>query len=54
MSRERTSRYDRQMRFAPLAEFRGTSLERILRVTGIGTLLVNDPGRLPGAVERRR
>ena len=27
------------------AGFRGTSLERILRATGAGTLLVNDPGR---------
>jgi uncharacterized protein (AIM24 family) len=37
--------YSGKMRFTPLAEFRGTSLERILRATGLGTLLVNDPGR---------
>lgn len=37
--------YSGRMRFAPLPEFRGTSLERILRATGVGTLLVNDPGR---------
>jgi len=37
--------YSGKMRFTPLAEFRGTSLERILRATGLGTILVNDPGR---------
>jgi uncharacterized protein (AIM24 family) len=33
------------MRFAPEVAFRGTSLEKILRATGPGTLLINDPGR---------
>jgi uncharacterized protein (AIM24 family) len=33
------------MRFAPEPGFHGTSLERILRATGVGSLLVNDPGR---------
>ncbi len=37
--------YSGKIRFAPLPEFRNTSLERILRATGTGTLLVIDPGR---------
>ncbi len=37
--------YSGKMRFSPEAAFRGTSLEKILRATGPGTLLVNDPGR---------
>lgn len=37
--------YSGKMRFGPEPAFRGTSLERILRATGPGTLLVNDPGR---------
>lgn len=37
--------YSGKLRFTPLPEFRGTSLERILRATGVGALLVNDPGR---------
>jgi tetratricopeptide (TPR) repeat protein len=37
--------YSGKMRFAPELAFRGTSLEKILRATGPGTLLVNDPGR---------
>ncbi len=37
--------YSGKLRFTPLPEFRGTSLERILRATGVGTLLVNDSGR---------
>jgi uncharacterized protein (AIM24 family)/Flp pilus assembly protein TadD len=37
--------YSGKMRFAPEPAFRGTSLERILRASGPGTLLVNDPGR---------
>ncbi len=37
--------YSGKLRFAPLPEFRGTSLERILRATGVGALLINDPGR---------
>jgi len=37
--------YSGKIRFAPEPAFRGTSLERILRSTGVGTLLVNDPGR---------
>ncbi len=37
--------YSGKMRFGPEPGFRGTSLERILRATGAGTLLVNDPGR---------
>jgi uncharacterized protein (AIM24 family) len=37
--------YSGKIRFAPLPEFRNTSLERILRASGGGTLLVIDPGR---------
>jgi uncharacterized protein (AIM24 family) len=37
--------YSGKIRFAPEAGFRGTSLERMLRATGQGTLLINDPGR---------
>jgi uncharacterized protein (AIM24 family) len=37
--------YSGKIRFAPEAAFRGTSLEKILRCVGVGTLLVNDPGR---------
>ena len=37
--------YSGKIRFAPLPEFRSTSLERILRASGAGTLLVIDPGR---------
>jgi tetratricopeptide (TPR) repeat protein len=37
--------YSGKVRFTPLPEFRGTSLERILRASGLGTLLVIDPGR---------
>jgi len=37
--------YSGKMRFAPEVAFRGTSLEKILRATGPGTLLINDPGR---------
>ncbi len=37
--------YSGKLRFAPLPEFRGTSLERILRASGVGALLINDPGR---------
>jgi tetratricopeptide (TPR) repeat protein len=37
--------YSGKIRFAPEAAFAGTSLERILRATGLGTLLVNDAGR---------
>jgi uncharacterized protein (AIM24 family) len=37
--------YSGKIRFTPLPEFRNTSLERILRATGGGTLLVIDPGR---------
>ena len=37
--------YSGKIRFAPEAGFQGTSLERILRATGSGNLLVNDPGR---------
>ncbi|HEY2796672.1 MAG TPA: tetratricopeptide repeat protein [Thermoanaerobaculia bacterium] len=37
--------YSGKMRFAPEPGFQGTSLERILRATGVGSLLVHDPGR---------
>jgi len=37
--------YSGKMHFAPEPAFRGTSLERMLRCSGTGTLLVNDPGR---------
>lgn len=37
--------YSGKIRFAAEPAFRGTSLERILRCIGVGTLLVNDPGR---------
>lgn len=37
--------YSGKMRFAPEPGFHGTSLERILRATGVGSLLVHDPGR---------
>jgi tetratricopeptide (TPR) repeat protein len=37
--------YSGRMRFSPETAFRGTSLERMLRTTGLGTLLINDPGR---------
>jgi uncharacterized protein (AIM24 family)/Flp pilus assembly protein TadD len=37
--------YSGKIRFAPEAGFQGTSLERILRATGSGNLLVHDPGR---------
>jgi Mitochondrial biogenesis AIM24 len=37
--------YSGKIRFTPLPEFRNTSLERILRASGGGTLLVIDPGR---------
>ena len=37
--------YSGKIRFASEAAFAGTSLERILRATGLGTLLVNDAGR---------
>jgi len=37
--------YSGKMRFSPELAFRGTSLEKILRATGPGTLLINDPGR---------
>jgi tetratricopeptide (TPR) repeat protein len=37
--------YSGKIRFAPEAAFAGTSLEWILRATGLGTLLVNDAGR---------
>jgi len=37
--------YSGKIKFAPEAAFAGTSLERILRATGLGTLLVNDAGR---------
>ncbi len=37
--------YSGKIRFAPEAAFAGTSLERLLRATGLGTLLVNDAGR---------
>jgi hypothetical protein len=37
--------YSGRIHFAPEPAFAGTSLERILRATGLGTLLVNDAGR---------
>jgi uncharacterized protein (AIM24 family) len=37
--------YSGKIRFAAEPAFRGTSLERLLRCIGVGTLLVNDPGR---------
>ncbi len=37
--------YSGKFRFTPETAFAGTSLERILRATGLGTLLVNDSGR---------
>ncbi|HEV7499853.1 MAG TPA: tetratricopeptide repeat protein, partial [Vicinamibacteria bacterium] len=37
--------YSGKMRFAPEPGFHGTTLERILRATGSGSLLVHDPGR---------
>ncbi|HEY1250333.1 MAG TPA: tetratricopeptide repeat protein [Thermoanaerobaculia bacterium] len=37
--------YSGKMRFAPESGFQGTTLERILRATGTGSLLVHDPGR---------
>lgn len=37
--------YSGKIRFAPEPGFQGTSLERILRATGLGNLLVHDPGR---------
>lgn len=37
--------YSGKIKFAPEPAFAGTSLERILRATGLGTLLVNDAGR---------
>jgi len=37
--------YSGKLRFAPETAFLGTSLEKILRCNGVGTLLVNDPGR---------
>jgi tetratricopeptide (TPR) repeat protein len=37
--------YSGKLTFAPEASFRSTSLEKILRCAGVGTLLVNDPGR---------
>lgn len=37
--------YSGKIRYAPEPEFQGTSLERILRATGPGSLLVHDPGR---------
>ena len=37
--------YSGKIRFAPEPAFAGTSLERILRATGLGSLLVNDAGR---------
>ena len=37
--------YSGKIAFAPEPAFRGTSLEKILRATGPGTLLLNDPGR---------
>lgn len=37
--------YSGKVRFAAEPTFQGTSLERLLRATGRGTLLVNDPGR---------
>lgn len=37
--------YSGKIRFAAEPAFRGTSLEKLLRCIGVGTLLVNDPGR---------
>jgi len=37
--------YSGKIRFLAEATFRGTSLERLLRCEGPGTILVNDPGR---------
>ena len=37
--------YSGKIRFAPEPGFHGTTLERILRATGSGSLLVHDPGR---------
>lgn len=37
--------YSGKIRFGAEPAFRGTSLERILRATGLGTLLISDPGR---------
>lgn len=37
--------YSGKMRFGVESTFRGTSLERILRASGVGALLVHDPGR---------
>ncbi len=37
--------YSGKIQFSAEPAFRGTSLERILRATGLGTLLVNDAGR---------
>lgn len=37
--------YSGKIRFAPEPGFEGTSLEKILRATGLGSLLVHDPGR---------
>jgi len=37
--------YSGKIKFAAEPAFAGTSLERILRATGLGTLLVNDAGR---------
>jgi uncharacterized protein (AIM24 family) len=37
--------YSGKIRFTAEPSFRGTSLEKILRCLGVGTLLVNDPGR---------
>jgi uncharacterized protein (AIM24 family)/Flp pilus assembly protein TadD len=37
--------YSGKMKFGAESIFKGTSLERILRATGVGSLLVHDPGR---------
>jgi uncharacterized protein (AIM24 family) len=37
--------YSGKIRFSSEPGFRGTSLERMLRASGQGTLLINDPGR---------
>ena len=37
--------YSGKMRFGVESVFRGTSLERILRASGVGSLLVHNPGR---------
>jgi len=37
--------YSGKIRFSPEPDFQGTSLERILRASGPGNLLVHDPGR---------